>query len=286
LGNPEATLDLLPEPTTDTLELFLRDIRRFRRLWPQEELDRAQQVERGDLDSKDLLIRAHLSLVVSIAKRYRNQGLDFLELIQEGSMGLQRAVEMFDYRRGLRLSTFATWKIHEAIRRAIADKGRLIRLPVHVVEKVHRIRRAERTLRAGLGREPTPEEIAGATEVAPEQVNALRGWARDCASLEAASDDGGALRHLIDDRSAVSPFESAAETSLQTTVRELLAYLTPQQRRVIELRFGLGEEDELTLAQIGRRLHVTRERVRQIQAEAMERLESVAVTRGLHDALG
>jgi RNA polymerase primary sigma factor len=277
----------MEEAAVDPLDLFLRDVRRFPRLTHEGEIFEAKKLERGEFSYKDSLINAHLPLVISIAKRYRNQGLDFMELIQEGSMGLGRAVEMYDYRRGLRVSTYATWKIHGAIQRAIAEKGRLIRLPVHAVARVKRIDRAQQTLRERLGRQPTTEEIADEMGIAPKEVDAIRGWAWECSSLEAANDGGEAdLHELIADQSLASPFEVAAGSSTKRAVQEALAYLTHRERRVIELRYGLDGAQPETLERIGRRLNVTRERIRQIEGQALEKLKSVAAGCGLREALG
>jgi RNA polymerase primary sigma factor len=245
-------------------------------------------VERGEFSNKDALINAHLPLVIAVAKNYRDRGLDYMELIQEGSMGLQRAVEVFDYRRGHRLSTYARWKIEEAILKAIAEKGRLIRLPREVLAKIGRINRARARLARELGREPTRWEIAEFTGFEPHEVDNVHGWAQAPASLEAPinGDDGGApLVESLHDESAEMPFESVAANSLRSSVRAALGCLTSRERRIIELRFGLGEEPPQTLEAIGRRLDVTRERVRQIQTEALEKLARVSVAYGWHDAL-
>src|ERR1700678_1878641 len=182
--NTKAALDLKPDMTTDSLQLFLKDIGKVRLLTAQEEVDLAKRIERGDLDAKQKMVESNLRLVVSIAKNYRNQGLPFLDLIQEGTIGLVRAAEKFDYRRGFKFSTYATWWIRQAAARALADKARTIRIPAHIVEKLNKIGRAERTLVTALGREPTPEEIADVTGIEPEEVESIKRSAQAPVSLE------------------------------------------------------------------------------------------------------
>src|ERR687894_1444512 len=241
----KAAIDLKPDMTTDSLQLFLKDIGKVRLLTAQEEVDLAKRIERGDLDAKQKMVESNLRLVVSIAKNYRNQGLPFLDLIQEGTLGLVRAAEKFDYRKGFKFSTYATWWIRQAIARALADKARTIRIPVHVVEKLNKIGRAERKLVTELGREPTPEFIA--------------------------------------DERAESPYERAAEILTKEALREALENLSYRERRVLELRYGLGGEHPRTLDEVGRTFNVTRERIRQIENQSLKKLQSLAEAQKLRD---
>src|SRR5256714_1208108 len=208
----KATIDLKPDMTTDSLQLFLKDIGKVRLLTAQEEVDLAKRIERGDLDAKQKMVESNLRLVVSIAKNYRNQGLPFLDLIQEGTLGLVRAAEKFDYRKGFKFSTYATWWIRQAIARALADKARTIRIPVHVVEKLNKIGRAERKLVTELGREPTPEEIAEVTGIDPEEVDSIKRSAQAPVSLEkpVGDEEESEFGQFIADEKAESPFERAA----------------------------------------------------------------------------
>src|SRR5215204_2915182 len=209
----KATIDLKPDMTTDSLQLFLKDIGKVRLLTAQEEVDLAKRIERGDLDAKQKMVESNLRLVVSIAKNYRNQGLPFLDLIQEGTLGLVRAAEKFDYRKGFKFSTYATWWIRQAIARALADKARTIRIPVHVVEKLNKIGRAERKLVTELGREPTPEEIAEHTGIEPEEVESIKRSAQAPVSLEkpVGDEEESEFGQFIADERAESPYERAAE---------------------------------------------------------------------------
>ena len=208
----KATIDLKPDMTTDSLQLFLKDIGKVRLLTAQEEVDLAKRIERGDLDAKQKMVESNLRLVVSIAKNYRNQGLPFLDLIQEGTLGLVRAAEKFDYRKGFKFSTYATWWIRQAIARALADKARTIRIPVHVVEKLNKIGRAERKLVTELGREPTPEEIADVTGIEPEEVDSIKRSAQAPVSLEkpVGDEEESEFGQFIADERAESPYERAA----------------------------------------------------------------------------
>src|SRR3982074_3647273 len=262
----KAPLDLKPDMTTDSLQLFLKDIGKVRLLTARQEVDLAKRIERGDLEAKQKMVESNLRLVVSIAKRYRNQGLPFLDLIQEGTGGLVRAAEKFDYRRGFKFSTYATWWIRQAIARALADKARTIRIPVHVVEKLNRIGRAERKLVTGLGREPTPEEIADVTGIEPEEVESIRRSAQAPISLETpiGDEDQSELGQLIADEQAESPYERAVETLTNEALRDALENLSYRERRVLELRYGLHDQRPRSLEEVGRAFNVTRERIRQI----------------------
>ena len=272
----KTTIDLKPDMTTDSLQLFLKDIGKVRLLTAQEEVDLARRIERGDLDAKQKMVESNLRLVVSIAKNYRNQGLPFLDLIQEGTLGLVRAAEKFDYRKGFKFSTYATWWIRQAIARALADKARTIRIPVHVVEKLNKIGRAERKLVTELGREPTPEEIADVTGIDPEEVDSIKRSAQAPVSLEkpVGDEEESEFGQFIADERAESPYERAAEILTKEALREALENLSYRERRVLELRYGLGGEHPRTLDEVGRTFNVTRERIRQIENQSLKKLQS------------
>jgi RNA polymerase primary sigma factor len=271
---PKTTLDLRPDMTTDSLQLFLKDIGKVRLLTAQEEVDLAKRIERGDLDAKQKMVESNLRLVVSIAKNYRNQGLPFLDLIQEGTLGLVRAAEKFDYRKGFKFSTYATWWIRQAIARALADKARTIRIPVHVVEKLNKIGRAERKLVTELGREPNPEE-----------VDSIKRSAQAPVSLEkpVGDEEESEFGQFIADERAESPYERAAEILTKEALREALENLSYRERRVLELRYGLGGEHPRTLDEVGRTFNVTRERIRQIENQSLKKLQSLAEAQKLRD---
>jgi RNA polymerase primary sigma factor len=278
-------LDLRPDMTTDSLQLFLKDIGKVRLLTAQEEVDLAKRIERGDLDAKQKMVESNLRLVVSIAKNYRNQGLPFLDLIQEGTLGLVRAAEKFDYRKGFKFSTYATWWIRQAIARALADKARTIRIPVHVVEKLNKIGRAERKLVTELGREPTAEEISEATGIDPEEVDSIKRSAQAPVSLEkpVGDEEESEFGQFIADERAESPYERAAEILTKEALREALENLSYRERRVLELRYGLGGEHPRTLDEVGRTFNVTRERIRQIENQSLKKLQSLAEAQKLRD---
>ncbi len=280
-------LDLEPEGTTDALQLFLKGISKVRLLTAQEEVDLAKRIERGSIEAKQKMVESNLRLVVSIAKRYRNQGLPFLDLIQEGTLGLVRAAEKFDYRRGFKFSTYATWWIRQAIARSLADKARTIRIPVHVVEKLNKISRAERKLMTGLGREPTAEEIAEVTGIEPKDVDSIRRSALAPISLEkpVGDEDQSEFGQLIPDERAESPYERAAEILTNDALRDALENLSYRERRVLELRYGLGDQHPRTLDEIGRAFNVTRERIRQIEHHSLKKLRNLGRAQKLRDDL-
>jgi RNA polymerase primary sigma factor len=275
---PKTPLDLKPDMTTDALQLFLKDIGKARLLSAQEEVDLAKRIERGSFDAKQKMVESNLRLVVSIAKVYRNQGLPFLDLIQEGTIGLVRAAEKFDYRRGFKFSTYATWWIRQAIARALADKARTIRIPVHIVEKLNKIGRAERKLVTELGREPTIEEIAEVTGVEPDEVESIKHSTQAPISLEkpVGDDEQSEFGEFIADEQAESPYERAVEILTKEALRDALENLSYRERRVLELRYGLGGERPLTLDEVGRTFNVTRERIRQIENQSLKKLQSLA----------
>jgi RNA polymerase primary sigma factor len=264
------------ETTTDALQLFLREAGRHPLLTAAQEVELAKKIERGCDASKQRMIQSNLRLVVSIAKNYRNQGLPFLDLIQEGTLGLIRAVEKFDWRRGYKFSTYATWWIRQAVARALADKARTIRMPVHIVERLQKMNRAERTLWTQLGREPTLEEIAEEASLPLHQAKEVRAAARASASLDqpvGESDDAVFGDFVAGD----GPLpEEEVELSLRSqALQEALNALSERERRVLVLRYGLDNSEPKTLEEIGRRLGLTRERVRQIEVETLRRLASL-----------
>src|SRR5689334_1704057 len=283
--SPKTALDLKPDMTTDSLQLFLKDIGKARLLSAQQEVELAKRIERGSFDAKQKLVESNLRLVVSIAKNYRNQGLPFLDLIQEGTLGLVRAAEKFDYRRGFKFSTYATWWIRQAVARALADKARTIRIPVHIVEKLNKIGRAERKLVTALGREPTAEEIAEVIGIDPDEVESIKRSAQAPISLEKPVGDGeqSEFGQLIADEQAESPYERAVEILTREALREALENLGYRERRVLELRYGLGGEHPRTLVEVGRTFNVTRERIRQIETQSLKKLQDLAEAQQLRD---
>ena len=282
---PKIAIDLRPEMTTDSLQLFLKDIGKVRLLTAEEEVDLAKRIERGELDAKQRMVESNLRLVVSIAKNYRNQGLPFLDLIQEGTFGLVRAAEKFDYRRGYKFSTYATWWIRQAVARGLADKGRTIRIPVHIVEKLNKIGRAERSLITALGREPTAEEITEVTGLDPREVEAVKLSARAPISLEkpVGDEDGSEFGQFIADEQAESPYARAVKILTNEALRDALERLSYRERRVLELRYGLGGEPACTFDEIGRTFNITRERIRQIEYQSLKKLQNLRETQQLRD---
>jgi RNA polymerase primary sigma factor len=279
-------IDLTVEPSLDSLRLYLRSIGRVPLLTAQEEVSLAKRIERGDMAAKQQMVEANLRLVVSIAKGYLGRGLTFLDLIQEGSLGLIRAVEKFDYRRGYKFSTYATWWIRQAVTRAIADKGRTIRIPVHMVEKLNKVVHVERQLVQSLGREPTPEEIARELECSQREVRDILRMSQQPISLEKpiGEEDESELGDFVEDQTAESPFELASENLRRENVRKALAALPQREREVIEMRFGLTGERPRTLEEVGRAFNVTRERIRQIENHTLKKLESLPEAQRLRDA--
>ncbi len=279
-------IDLTVEPSLDSLRLYLRSIGRVDLLTAEQEVILARRIERGDMQAKQQMIEANLRLVVSIAKSYLGRGLTFLDLIQEGSMGLIRAVEKFDYRRGYKFSTYATWWIRQAVTRAIADKGRTIRIPVHMVEKLNKVVHVERQLVQQLGREPTPEEIAIELETTVREVRDVLRMAQQPISLEKpiGEEEESELGDFVEDQTAESPFELAAERLRRENLRRALAALPEREREVIEMRFGLTGERPYTLEEVGRAFNVTRERIRQIENHTLKKLEALPEAQRLRDA--
>jgi len=282
-GRTEEAVGL--EYSTDSLQLFLKDIGKVDLLTAVQEVELAKRIERGDHRAKQEMVEANLRLVVSIAKRYRNQGLPFLDLIQEGTIGLVRAAEKFDWRKGFKFSTYATWWIRQAVERALADKGRTIRMPVHMVERLHKIVRAERKLRAESGHEPTSGDIADELEMTVDQVEQMRRVSQTPLSLEnpVGDDDESEFGHLIEDESSPLPDEAADKSFRDKALAKCLESLSDRERRVLEMRFGLNGEPPRSLDEVGRTFNVSRERIRQIESLSLRTLRSLAESQQLGD---
>ena len=280
-------LDLTVEPSLDSLRLYLREIGKVPLLTADQEVALAKRIERGDMGAKTHMTEANLRLVVSIAKGYLGRGLSFLDLIQEGSLGLIRAVEKFDYRKGYKFSTYATWWIRQAVTRAIADKARTIRIPVHMVEKLNKVVHIERQLVQRLGREPRPEEIAEELEMTTAEVREILRMAQLPVSLEKpiGEEEESSLGDFVPDEAAESPFETASTSLRREDIELALASLPDRERQVIELRFGLSGEQPATLEEVGRAFGVTRERIRQIENNTLKKLESLPEAQALKDCV-
>jgi len=280
-------LDLTVEPSLDSLRLYLREIGKVPLLTADQEVSLAKRIERGDMLAKQHMIEANLRLVVSIAKGYLGRGLSFLDLIQEGSLGLIRAVEKFDYRKGFKFSTYATWWIRQAVTRAIADKARTIRIPVHMVEKLNKVVHIERQLVQRLGREPNPEEIAEELEMTTEEVREILRMAQLPVSLEKpiGEEEESELGDFVQDDQAESPFDSASLNLRREDIDRTLDALPSRERKVIEMRFGLDGHQPRTLEEVGRAFGVTRERIRQIENNTLKKLESLPEAQGLKDCV-
>ena len=271
------------EVSTDSLQLFLKDIGKVDLLTAAQEVELAKRIERGEHKAKQEMVEANLRLVVSIAKRYRNQGLPFLDLIQEGTIGLVRAAEKFDHRKGFKFSTYATWWIRQAVARALADKARTIRMPVHIVEKLNKIVRTERKLRAELGREPYAWEIGDELELDAAEVESIRRSSQPPVSLEkpVGDDEESEFGHFLTDENEALPDEVAEVELRKAALRRVLSSLSPRERRVLELRYGLDGEHPRTLDEVGRTFNVTRERIRQIENQSLKKLRALAEAQSL-----
>jgi RNA polymerase primary sigma factor len=278
-------LDLSVEPSLDSLRLYLRAIGKVGLLTADQEVSLAKRIERGDIGAKEQMVKANLRLVVSIAKGYLGRGLMFLDLIQEGSLGLIRAVEKFDYRRGYKFSTYATWWIRQAVTRAIADKARTIRIPVHMVEKLNNVVHVERQLVQRLGREPTAEEIAHELRCSAREVRDVLRIAQLPISLEKpiGEEEDSALGDFVQDESSESPFESATVIMQKESLRHVLDSLPVRERQVIVMRYGLDGTPPRTLEEVGRAFNVTRERIRQIENNTLKKLQRLPEAQRLRD---
>ena len=272
----------------DPVRMYLREIGRIPLLTFDEELELAKRILDGDEEAKQKLAESNLRLVVSIAKKYVGRGMLFLDLIQEGNMGLIKAVEKFDYTKGFKFSTYATWWIRQAITRAIADQARTIRIPVHMVETINKLIRTSRHLLQQLGREPTPEEIAAEMEIPVEKVVEIQKIAQDPVSLETpiGEEDDSHLGDFIQDDDSPAPQDSAAYTMLREQLEEVMSTLTPREAKVLKLRFGLEDGKSRTLEEVGREFQVTRERIRQIEAKALRKLRHPSRSKKLRDYMG
>ena len=272
----------------DPVRMYLREIGRIKLLTYDQELDLAKRILDGDEDAKQELAEANLRLVVSIAKKYVGRGMLFLDLIQEGNMGLIKAVEKFDYTKGFKFSTYATWWIRQAITRAIADQARTIRIPVHMVETINKLIRTSRHLLQQLGREPTPEEIAEEMEIPVEKVMEIQKIAQDPVSLETpiGEEDDSHLGDFIQDEDSPAPHDAAAYTLLKAQLEDVMGTLTPREAKVLKLRFGLEDGKARTLEEVGREFDVTRERIRQIEAKALRKLRHPSRSKKLRDYMG
>ena len=285
-GTPRLDLSVKAQ-SNDPVRMYLRDIGRVPLLTAAQEVSLAKRIERRDMNAKATLIEANLRLVVSVAKRYVGRGLAFLDLIQEGNLGLIRAVEKFDYRKGYKFSTYATWWIRQAITRAIADQARTIRVPVHMVETINRLSRVQRQLLQDLGREPTIAEVAHELEVTPERVREIQKVAQEPVSLETpvGEDEDSELGDLIEDATIQSPSDAVATLLRSEELDGILSQLTHRERKVLELRFGLRGEEPRTLEEVGQRFGVTRERIRQIEAKTLTKLQAYRDTERLREFL-
>jgi len=272
----------------DPVRMYLREIGRIQLLTFDDELELAKRILQGDEEAKQKLAESNLRLVVSIAKKYVGRGMLFLDLIQEGNMGLIKAVEKFDYTKGFKFSTYATWWIRQAITRAIADQARTIRIPVHMVETINKLIRTSRHLLQQLGREPTPEEIAEEMEIPVEKVMEIQKIAQDPVSLETpiGEEDDSHLGDFIQDDDSPAPHDSAAYTLLKEQLEEVMSTLTPREAKVLKLRFGLEDGKARTLEEVGREFEVTRERIRQIEAKALRKLRHPSRSKKLKDYMG
>ena len=286
----EEKLDLsVPEGVTidDPVRMYLKEIGKVPLLSADEEIELAKRMENGDLEAKQKLCEANLRLVVSIAKRYVGRGMLFLDLIQEGNLGLIKAVEKFDYRKGYKFSTYATWWIRQAITRAIADQARTIRIPVHMVETINKLIRVSRQLLQEYGREPLPEEIAESMDISVDKVREIIKIAQEPVSLETpiGEEEDSHLGDFLKDEDTPAPADAAAFTLLKEQLMDVLTTLTPREEMVLKLRFGLEDGRQRTLEEVGKEFKVTRERIRQIEAKALRKLKHPSRSKKLKDAL-
>jgi len=264
----------LSEISNDSIRMYLNEIGRIPLLTGEEEVELAKRIEMGDLSAKQKLAESNLRLVVSIAKRYINRGLPFLDLMQEGNFGLLRAVEKFDFRKGFKFSTYATWWIRQAITRAIADQARTIRIPVHMVETINKLRYTQRRLQQELGRKPLVEEVAVEMQLDVQKVQYIIKISQDIVSLESpiGTEEDSKIGDFIEDESAMSPFESAHRNMIKDNINEILGFLSAREQKIVKMRFGLEDGIPHTLEEVGREFNVTRERIRQIEGKVLEKI--------------
>lgn len=258
----------------DSVKIYLKDIGKFQLLTPEEETELAIKMEQGDAEAREKLINSNLRLVVSIAKKYSGRGMQLLDLINEGNLGLMKAVEKFDYTKGFKFSTYATWWIRQAITRAIADQARTIRIPVHMVETINKVQKYSRILLQELGREPTPEEISEKIDLPPSKIIEIQKIAQDPVSLEKkiGEEEDTCLGDFLEDKDTVSPFDHVSQELLKQNLKIILGSLTPREEKVLRLRYGLDDNRPRTLEEVGKEFNVTRERIRQIEAKALRKL--------------
>lgn len=275
LAEGKEEIDVLDDLADDSVRMYLKEIGQYPLLKPEEEIELAKRIEQGDEKARKKMVESNLRLVVSIAKKYMGRGLSFLDLIQEGNIGLLKAVSKYDWRRGYKFSTYATWWIRQAITRAIADQSRTIRIPVHMVETINKLIKVQRSLVQELGREPTPEEIAAEMGLPVEKVNHILQISQDTVSLEktVGDEEDSELIDFIKDESTLSPEESANYHLLKEHIQEVLVYLTPREQKILKMRFGLEDGKTHTLEEVGAEFGVTRERIRQIEAKALQKLK-------------
>lgn len=281
------SIDYIPEGKgmEDHVRMYLKGIGKVALLSAEEEVALAKRIEQGDEQAKERLVEANLRLVVSIAKKYLGRGMQFLDLIQEGNMGLMKAVEKFDYTKGYKFSTYATWWIRQAITRSIADQGRTIRVPVHMVEKINKLVRVSRRLFQENGREATPEEIGEELDLSPDKVREIQKISKEAISLETpiGEEEDSNLGDFIKDEEAVEPDISVSNTLLKEQLNDVLDTLSYREKRILELRFGIADARDRTLEEVGREFGVTRERIRQIEAKALRKLRHPTRSRKLKD---
>jgi RNA polymerase primary sigma factor len=272
---------------TDPVRMYLKEIGRIPLLKAEEEVDLAQRIEKGEKKARAKLIQSNLRLVVSIAKRYLGRGMSFLDLIQEGNQGLMRAVEKYDWRRGYKFSTYATWWIRQAITRAIADQARTIRIPVHMVETINKLSQTSRRLTQELGREPSDEELGKKLEITPQRVREIFKIAQETTSLEkpVGDEEDSFLGDFIQDTNQPSPYDSASKQFLKENIEEVFQTLSEREGKVLKMRFGLGGYRSMTLEEVGKEFGVTRERIRQIEAKALRKLKHPSRRKKLQDYL-
>ncbi|MBT7008727.1 MAG: RNA polymerase sigma factor RpoD [Candidatus Jacksonbacteria bacterium] len=285
--NIDSRLLDLSDISADSIQMYLREIGKVSLLTGEEEVSLAKRKEKGDLDAKKKLILANLRLVVSIAKKFTGRSLSLLDLIQEGNIGLFRAVEKFDYKKGYKFSTYATWWIRQAITRALADQSRTIRIPVHMVETINRFQQISRSLTQDLGREPLPEEVAAEMGEPVEKIHHIIKISQDTVSLETTvgddDDNDSTLGDFIEDIKTMSPERIASLQLLKTHVKEIINFLTPREQKILEMRFGLNDGVAHTLEEVGQEFGVTRERIRQIEAKALEKMQNHEMMKKLKD---